>query len=147
MAMLHLTHCPTCGSPRIKKVRRTVMRECRGQKYTVPGLQFHECPDCGERVYDPEAMRKIQAYRSKVHLRTCPTCGNKAVRPVKRTVTRRFQGKPYEVPDLEFEECQACKERLYGPQAMRKIEAHSPAYAKRRPRARRSPPVGGATSR
>ena len=31
--------------------------------YTVPQLTFHECPACGEQVYGPEAMVKIQAYR------------------------------------------------------------------------------------
>jgi hypothetical protein len=36
------------------------------------------------------------------------------------------------VPNLEFEECPNCGERLYDHDAMRKIEEHSPAYAKRR---------------
>jgi hypothetical protein len=47
-------------------------------------------------------------------------------------VTRRHKGKAYDVPDLEFEECPKCGERLYDREAMRQIEAHSPAYAKRR---------------
>jgi len=38
------------------------MGEFRGQPYTVPDLEFYECPDCGERIYDREAMRKIEAY-------------------------------------------------------------------------------------
>ncbi len=48
-------------------------------------------------------------------------------------------GQPYVVPDLEFHECPACGEQLYGPEAMRKIQAYSPAYAKRR--AARAPVV------
>jgi len=28
----------------------------------VPNLEFYECAKCGERVYDREAMRKIEAY-------------------------------------------------------------------------------------
>jgi YgiT-type zinc finger domain-containing protein len=60
--MLKITKCPTCGSRNIKVVRRNVMREFDGQRYTVPGLAFHECPDCGERLFDRDAMRKIEAH-------------------------------------------------------------------------------------
>jgi len=60
--MIRITACPTCGSKRMKKVRRNWTGEFHGQTYTVPGLTFHECPDCGEEVYDPEAMRKIEAH-------------------------------------------------------------------------------------
>jgi hypothetical protein len=38
------------------------MRDFQGQTHTVPNLEFHECLDCGERIYDREAMRKIEAY-------------------------------------------------------------------------------------
>ncbi len=31
----------------------------------VPNLTFHECPDCGEQVYGPEAMARIEAHRPK----------------------------------------------------------------------------------
>jgi len=61
--MLPLTRCPTCDSRKIKKVRRNWRGEARGQAYVVPNLQFYECPSCGERVYDPEAMDKIEAHR------------------------------------------------------------------------------------
>jgi YgiT-type zinc finger domain-containing protein len=60
--MSKLTSCPTCGSKKIKQVRRNLVRNFRGQAYTVPDLEFHECPDCGERVYDAQAMRKIEAH-------------------------------------------------------------------------------------
>jgi YgiT-type zinc finger domain-containing protein len=60
--MSKLTFCPTCGSKKIKRVRRNLVRNFRGQAYTVPDLEFHECPDCGERVYDAQAMRKIAAH-------------------------------------------------------------------------------------
>jgi hypothetical protein len=42
---LKIMICPTCGSEKIKKVRRNLM-----------GIS-----DCGEKVYDREAMRKIEA--------------------------------------------------------------------------------------
>lgn len=60
--MSKLTFCPTCGSKKIKQVRRNLIRNFRGQTYVVPDLEYHECPDCGERVYDPQAMRKIEAH-------------------------------------------------------------------------------------
>jgi YgiT-type zinc finger domain-containing protein len=59
--MLKITVCPSCGSGKIKKVRRKWSGEYRGQSYTVENLEFHECPDCKEQVYDPEAMRAIEA--------------------------------------------------------------------------------------
>jgi YgiT-type zinc finger domain-containing protein len=63
----------------------------------------------------------------------CPTCGSQRIGPVRRTVTRRHNGEKYTVPDLEFLECSNCGERLYGREAMNKIEAVSPAHEKRRP--------------
>jgi len=48
--MLKHKFCPTCGSKRIKLVRRTLTRSYNGQAYKVPNVQFHECPDCREHV-------------------------------------------------------------------------------------------------
>ena len=59
---LRITRCPTCDSPRIHRVRKTVRRTFKGQTYVVPRLDFEECPDCGERLYDRDAMRKIEAH-------------------------------------------------------------------------------------
>ncbi len=60
--MIRLASCPTCGSNKIKKVRRKWTGKFHGQTYTVPRLEFHECPICGEKVYDREAMRQIEAH-------------------------------------------------------------------------------------
>ena len=57
-----ITNCPTCGSEKIRRAKRNLRRSHRGQTYVVPDLQFLECRACGERVYDREAMRKIEAY-------------------------------------------------------------------------------------
>jgi len=57
-----ITHCPTCGSREIRKVRRDFAGDFRGCPYTVPDLEFFECPACGEKVFDREAMRRIEAY-------------------------------------------------------------------------------------
>jgi len=59
---LKITICPTCGGKRIKRVKRNFKDEFQGETYVVPALEFHECPDCGERIYDRDAMRKIEAY-------------------------------------------------------------------------------------
>jgi predicted RNA-binding Zn-ribbon protein involved in translation (DUF1610 family) len=60
MDTLNITVCPSCGSTKIKKVCRDWSGGFEGQPYTVPSLEFYECPVCGERVYDREAMRRIQ---------------------------------------------------------------------------------------
>ncbi len=60
--MLKITKCPTCGSKKIRLVRRNWKGMFEGEDYTVPNLSFHECPDCGEEIYDREAMRKIEAH-------------------------------------------------------------------------------------
>ncbi len=59
---MKITICPTCGSGKIKKVKRNWTSKLQGQTYTVPALEFYECPNCGERVYEPQAMRKIEAH-------------------------------------------------------------------------------------
>lgn len=59
---MKITTCPSCGSKKIKKVRRNWTGESQGQTYTVPELEFHECPKCGEKIYDRDAMRKIEAH-------------------------------------------------------------------------------------
>lgn len=63
--MLAITTCPTCNSRRIRAVTRTLDREYRGVEYSVPKVRFHECPDCGEKLYDREAMQKIESYRPR----------------------------------------------------------------------------------
>ncbi|TLY32063.1 MAG: YgiT-type zinc finger protein [Nitrospirae bacterium] len=57
-----ITTCPTCGSKKIKKVRRTWSGEFRGLPYKVPALEYHECPACGEKIYDRKALKKIEAH-------------------------------------------------------------------------------------
>jgi YgiT-type zinc finger domain-containing protein len=59
--MVKITKCPSCGSAKIAKVRRKWTGEYNGRVYTVEKLEFYECPNCQERVYDPEAMRAIEA--------------------------------------------------------------------------------------
>ncbi|MBI4559362.1 MAG: YgiT-type zinc finger protein [Candidatus Hydrogenedentes bacterium] len=60
--MVTIRKCPACGSKKIKHVRGRWRGDYAGEKYTVPNLDYYRCPDCHERVYPPEAMRKIQAH-------------------------------------------------------------------------------------
>lgn len=60
MSTLEITVCPSCGSEEIKKVCRDWSGSFEGRSYTVPALDFYECPACGEKVYDRDAMRRIQ---------------------------------------------------------------------------------------
>lgn len=55
-----INECPTCGSEKIKKVRKNWSGEYKGQRYLVPSLEYYECPDCDEKIYDRYAMRRIQ---------------------------------------------------------------------------------------
>jgi YgiT-type zinc finger domain-containing protein len=54
--------CPTCGSDKIELVVKEVIRKYKSQSYTVPAVEFYECSNCGEKVYDKVAIRKIQEY-------------------------------------------------------------------------------------
>ncbi len=62
MNTLEITVCPSCGSEDIKKVCRDWSGSFEGQAYTVASLEFYECPACGEKVYDRQAMRQIQQH-------------------------------------------------------------------------------------
>ena len=59
---LKIKTCPTCGSDKIKRVTRDLPRQFKGQSYIVPMVEFYECLNCGEKVYDHEAMLKIESH-------------------------------------------------------------------------------------
>lgn len=54
-----LKACPTCGSKRITHVKRNLVRTYRGRHYVVPDLEFSECLNCNERLFDRDASRRI----------------------------------------------------------------------------------------
>ena len=60
--MFRITTCPSCSSPKIRKVRRNWTANFKGKRYTVPNLEYYECPNCGEKIYGRDAMRKIEAH-------------------------------------------------------------------------------------
>jgi YgiT-type zinc finger domain-containing protein len=59
---LFIKTCPTCGSDKIQLLVKDVIRKYKDQTYTVPAVEFYECANCGERVYDRTAIQKIEAY-------------------------------------------------------------------------------------
>jgi YgiT-type zinc finger domain-containing protein len=56
-----LSACPSCRSTKIQAVTGEWSGSFQGKGYVVKDLRYFECPRCGEKVYDPEAMRRIQA--------------------------------------------------------------------------------------
>jgi len=64
MSKLKVTACPSCGSKKIKEVCKTVRGTRQGKPYAAPKVEFYECPDCGERVYDSLAIRQIEKHSS-----------------------------------------------------------------------------------
>jgi len=69
---------------------------------------------------------------SLLRIAICPTCGSTKIKKVCRNWSGEFEGRSYRVPSLEFYECPACSEKVYGREAMRKIQGHFPAFAKER---------------
>ena len=57
----------------------------------------------------------------------CPVCGGN-VKKVKLDWIGEFKGQKYVVTNLEYYLCEDCGEKIYPRDAMRRIEAHSPAY-------------------
>lgn len=66
--------CPTCGSAAIQKVSGSWTGSYKGKTYTIESLEYYACPTCNEKVYPPEAMRRIQqaspAYRKSTARRS-----------------------------------------------------------------------------
>ena len=64
---LQIKTCPTCGSEKIRRVVRDITRKYKGHSYIVPKVGFYDCPNCGEKVYDHEAMLKIKDHSPAYH--------------------------------------------------------------------------------
>jgi endogenous inhibitor of DNA gyrase (YacG/DUF329 family) len=59
---LKIVACPTCGSERIKLVCRAWKGKTGNISFSIPSLSYYECPECNEKVYPKEAMRKIEDF-------------------------------------------------------------------------------------
>lgn len=57
-------------------------------------------------------------------IKTCPTCGSSSIKKVRKTVHTTAAGRDVATAGVTFHECPACGEKIYGHEAMRKMEAH-----------------------
>jgi len=74
----------------------------------------------------------------KLNITHCPTCDSDQIKQVCRDWTGAYHGQTYVVPALTFYECSVCGERVFDREALGQIQAASPAFVKRPPKARRS---------
>ena len=58
-----LRRCPTCGSASIRTVVGDYRTRVHGEQFVIPNLERDECPECGEVLFSPEAMRRMESYR------------------------------------------------------------------------------------
>jgi YgiT-type zinc finger domain-containing protein len=63
MNKLKITKCPICASKRIPRVRKDIKGTFHGKPYIARGVEFEECSNCGERLFDLTAMAKLEAAR------------------------------------------------------------------------------------
>jgi YgiT-type zinc finger domain-containing protein len=61
MRSFPVSACPACGRTRFRTVRGDWAGTFKRKRYPVKDLRYFQCPRCDEKVYDPEAMRRIQA--------------------------------------------------------------------------------------
>jgi YgiT-type zinc finger domain-containing protein len=59
------TRCPSCGGLSVRRVRRNVRTKVGDEEITVRQVVIEECYDCGERLYDLDALRALRAAREK----------------------------------------------------------------------------------
>lgn len=59
---LMINKCPTCGSENIQFVVKDLPRNYKGQTYIVPNIGVYECSNCGEKVFNRNALQKIREH-------------------------------------------------------------------------------------
>ncbi len=52
--------CPSCGGKRLRRQTVALTATVGNRKATVPDLEIEICPDCGERLFDLEASRRME---------------------------------------------------------------------------------------
>ena len=85
----------------------------------------------------PQTLTTPRNERIMTRLRTCPTCGSRALRSVHGSVVFRVKRRHMTVPDLDYLQCDVCGEQLFDAEANRKIDAFS-ASQLHRPSRRKS---------
>ncbi len=68
--------------------------------------------------------------REELAVSTCPNCGSPEIQRVRQDWSSTFQGEKYSVKALAYYACPMCAEKVYPPEAMHRIQAASPAFAK-----------------
>ena len=63
----------------------------------------------------------------KLEITVCPVCGHN-INKIKEDWVGEYKNQKYTAPNLECYLCSNCDERVYPCEAMRKIEASSPAF-------------------
>lgn len=61
---MRIAICPSCDSPKIRKMTGTVRRHVNGEECRVPTVTYWKCDACGEEVYPPASVRKMSAHLS-----------------------------------------------------------------------------------
>ena len=74
-----------------------------------------------------DILVRISEDEMKLEITVCPACGRN-ISKVKEDWIGEYKNSKYTVPDLEYYLCGNCDERVYSREAMRKIEASSPAF-------------------
>jgi len=64
-------------------------------------------------------------------IKTCPICGSRRIHRVKRDIPSTRGGTPFVAHDIQIEECPACGEQLFGPEALQQIAAQQPGRHRR----------------
>jgi len=50
----------------MKRIRDDVSIDVDSICFVVPDIEFDDCPDCGEQIFDLAAMEKINAHRPSI---------------------------------------------------------------------------------
>ncbi len=65
MTTITIKACPTCGSRRIRRIKRDIQSKRGGQPFIARNIDIEECPVCGERLFSPEALDQIAAQQPR----------------------------------------------------------------------------------
>lgn len=57
----HLKICPTCGSKKIRLIKKDLAFTHRGKEVIVSQVECEECPECGEVITDYAANQYIDS--------------------------------------------------------------------------------------
>ena len=116
----------------MERVLVRIKRAVRAGRYELSSKALDELGEAGGRGRCRDLLlfgvgqtnRKL----TMVHQQVCPCCGSGEIRKVRRTLTRKFRGRSYKVPRVEYYSCPRCGEEVFSPEADRKIQAASAAF-------------------